>query len=78
MSMSKTLQRLAKQHPDKIESISIETDTGDGYWLYLKHPYWNPDLETSFIHEWTVKDCLRAFQGIEKHRDADGIGGLDL
>lgn len=44
----------------RVDSISDERGgwINDGIWIYLKKPYYNPNTETSCIHEWSVKDCL--------------------
>jgi hypothetical protein len=59
MRKPKTLKALS-EHP-WVESISIETSSGDGYWIYLKEPYYCDLMELSTIHEYTIKECCEVF-----------------
>tara|TARA_R100000655_G_scaffold37159_1_gene71755 strand:+ start:318 stop:545 length:228 start_codon:yes stop_codon:yes gene_type:complete len=59
MKKPKTLKDL-ENHP-WVESISIETSSGDGYWVYLKEPYICDLMELSTIHEYTVKELCYVF-----------------
>ncbi len=52
----KTLASACQKYSDRIESVEYEGD--DGYWIYMKSGWWNPHLESSMIHEHTVKACL--------------------
>jgi hypothetical protein len=61
----KKVRTLAEAYADpRVESFSDERgdcpDGGDGIWLYLRRPYFNPSCEVSCVHEWNVKDLLRA------------------
>ena len=46
----------------RVETVSDERgpgkDPGDGLWIYLKEPYWNPVTDIATIHEWSVRECL--------------------
>lgn len=62
---SRKVRTLAQAYADpRVESHSDERfgdpDGGDGIWLYLRRPYFNPASETSCCHEWTVADLLRS------------------
>ena len=59
MKKPKTLKDLTN-HP-WIESISIETSSGNGYWIYLNEPYYCDLMELSTIHEYTIKECCEVF-----------------
>jgi len=59
MKKAKTLNDL-RNHP-YVESISIETSSGDGYWVYLNEPYYCDLMELSTIHEYTVKELCYVF-----------------
>lgn len=53
------LMRVCLRHADKIEMVGNEGD--DGYWIILSDDWWNAESNTSCIHQWTVKDCIRDF-----------------
>lgn len=60
----KKVRTLAEAYDDpRVESHSDErfgdSDGGDGIWLYLRRPYYDPYRERTVIHEWNVKDLLR-------------------
>lgn len=60
-NLPKTLQRWA----DKIDEVSDERATGEGYWIYLKAGWWSPEDETHCIHEDTIRDCAAKMKCIE-------------
>jgi len=51
-----TLKQVASD--PRVHSISDERGMGDGLWVYLKNPYVNDFLETTFIHENKVSDII--------------------
>ena len=51
-----TLSQVAND--PRVDSISDERGMGDGLWIYLKNPYVNDFLETTFIHEHKVSDII--------------------
>lgn len=51
-----TLKQIAED--PRVEGISDERGMGDGLWVYLKNPYVNTFLETTFIHENKVSDLI--------------------
>ena len=60
-SAPRTLRELS-DHP-AVDVVENETDTQDGYWLYLKPGYvW--DGTTSHVHEPTVKACCAAMADV--------------
>lgn len=61
--MKKTLQALIDRYPDKIEEVSDESRSGDGYWLYLK-PGWKrePCDEVHSVHEWNMRDLKKSMR----------------
>ena len=65
MAMKKTLQALCDRYPDKIELVSDESRSGDGYWLYLR-PGWireRCDVVHS-VHEWNMRDLKQAMRQV--------------
>lgn len=64
--MSKTLDKLAERHPDKIEMWYRDSD---GYWVELNKG-WQLD-GCHGVHEDTVADCLSAFKGVDTCDCAD-------
>jgi|TARA_R100000479_G_scaffold167898_1_gene108545 hypothetical protein len=60
-SAPRTLRELS-DHP-AVHVVENETDTQDGYWVYLKPGYvW--DGTTSHVHEPTVKACCEAMADV--------------
>ena len=60
-SAPRTLRDLS-DHP-AVWAVDNETDTKDGYWVYLKPGYvW--DGTTSHVHESTVKECCQAMADV--------------
>ena len=60
-SAPRTLRELS-DHP-AVDVVENETDTQDGYWVYLKPGYvW--DGTTSHVHEPTVKACCEAMADV--------------
>lgn len=54
---------LAK-YPDKIAEVGDESSTGDGYWLYLKDGWcWQGEVHS--VHEWNMKDLLKAWGDVQ-------------
>lgn len=49
---------------ERVESFENETDTGDGYWIYLR-PGWNWE-GVHVVHEWNVANALHEFKRITK------------
>ena len=50
--LPKSLIQLLEKHRDKIEgTIEDETDTGDGYWVYLRPGWCTDDIGLHTIHE---------------------------
>lgn len=63
MKKFKKARTLAEAYRDpRVESYSDERmgdpEGGDGIWLYLRRPYYNPYKQSTCIHEWNVKDLL--------------------
>lgn len=56
---NKTLDSLAPKYINAIADVSDERDNGDGWWIYLKEPFFNPQLECRTIHEQKLHDCIR-------------------
>lgn len=57
--MSKTINNLAQKYIDAIDEISDERNNGDGWWIYLKPPFFNDVLECNIIHEQKISSCIR-------------------
>jgi len=56
VSLPKTLQRLLDD--PRVDEILDERGDRNGYWVYLKQPYWNCSTETSCVHELTVAQVM--------------------
>ena len=81
--MKKTMndfEEKVRKHP-AVESISDERDTGDGIWVYLKAPYYNPELSgtntatvddyedgslITFIHENSWRKCWSELKKVKE------------
>lgn len=54
----------------RVDSVSDETDTDDGYFVFLKDGYvdnkFDPLQPTSVIHEWDLKSILDRLDGVVK------------
>lgn len=55
---NKTIDRLAPKYQNAIAEISDERNNGDGWWIYLNEPFFNPELECRIIHEQLLSDCI--------------------
>lgn len=55
-NVPKTLAKVCRRYADKIELV--ENEGKDGYWIFLKDGYWNPHMELSYIHEWSIRNLL--------------------
>ena len=62
MTKPRTLTQL-RNHP-WVEGIDEEDD--NGYWLYLKEGFWSPEMETTSLHEMTVRELCDVFSRVEK------------
>ena len=62
MKRPRTLSQL-KAHPWVMD---IDEEVNNGYWLYLKEGYWSPEMETTSLHEMTVKALCDVFSRVEK------------
>jgi hypothetical protein len=63
--MKKTLQTLIAKYPKMIAFIDDETDTQDGYWLYLKDGY---KFDTStIIHEYTIAALIKSLKFVKEN-----------
>ena len=65
MFNNKNIDSLALKYLAAIKEFSDERDNGNGYWIYLKEPYFNPEMECRIIHEQQIrkvisilKDCV--------------------
>lgn len=54
----KTIDALPEKYLNAIDEISDERNNGDGWWIYLKKPFFNPQLECRIIHEQKLTDCI--------------------
>ncbi len=66
----KTIDKLPAKYLNAIEEISNETANGDGWWIYLKPPYINTELECRIIHEQTLAECISILKDcVNYHKD---------
>jgi hypothetical protein len=56
---NKTIDSLPKKYLEAIKAFTDERDNGDGYWIYLKEPFYNPELECRIIHEQQLVKAIR-------------------
>lgn len=66
---NKTINRLAPKYLEAVESVSDERSNGDGWWIYLKAPWFNSEMECRIIHEQTLKDCISILKEIVNTND---------
>lgn len=59
---NKTIDSLAPKYMAAIDSISDERNNGDGWWIYLKEPFFNPQLECRTIHEQKLSDVIKTLK----------------
>lgn len=59
-----TLKSLAKKYRDAIADYSDERSNGDGWWIYLKEPFFNDQMECRTIHEQKLGDCIKELKRI--------------
>lgn len=62
INLPKSLRRFA----DKIEEVSDERGSGDGYWVYLKNGWNSGDVGDHTIHEGTITECRDAMKMVLK------------
>ena len=65
------LPKCLQKYADKIAEVSDERTphdrhdrVGDGYWVYLKEGWREPDGETHAIHEDNPRDCARLMKWV--------------
>ncbi len=63
----KSVNNLASKYTEAIADISDERNNGDGWWIYLKEPFFNPDLECRIIHEETLTECIHELKLCVNH-----------
>jgi hypothetical protein len=64
---NKTIDRLAPKYLDAISEVSDERNNGDGWWIYLKEPFFNAELECNIIHEQVLSDCIKQLKNCVNH-----------
>jgi hypothetical protein len=60
----KILDNLNDKYKDAIKDFTDERDNGDGFWIYLKAPFYNEHLECRIIHEQKLTDCINQLKTI--------------
>ncbi len=55
-----------RKYADKIQSVSDERDTEEGYWVYLALGWRDPEGETHCIHEDTPGECARSMSHLQR------------
>ena len=55
----KLIERL-ERHP-RVDSVSDERESGNGFWIYAAKGFWNPRLGTHGWHEDTMQQTYKAF-----------------
>lgn len=64
---NKAIDSLAPKYLDAIAEISDERENGDGWWIYLKEPFFNAESETKIIHEHRLSDCISILKSCVNH-----------
>lgn len=49
----------------RVEEISIECATDDGYWVYLKSGFICAASECHAVHEWTMRALWASFKTVK-------------
>ena len=55
----KLISNLSEKYLAAIDEISDERNNGNGWWIYLKKPFFNTEMESRIIHEQQLTDCIR-------------------
>ncbi len=64
LALSKTVGNLPNKYTDAILDFLDERNNGDGWWIYLKPPYYNNELECRIIHEQHIVSCISILKSI--------------
>ena len=64
-----TLPKSLEKFRDKISDVDDMRSSGEGYWVYLKEGWRDPDGETHCIHEDTIRECAKLMKWIEPCTD---------
>lgn len=59
-----SIKNLPKKYLDVIEDWTDERNNGDGWWVYVKAPYWNPEAECRIIHEQQLSKCIKILKSV--------------
>jgi hypothetical protein len=59
-----TLPKSLEKFRDKIDDVSDERASDNGYWVYLKCGWREPDGETHCVHEDTIGECAKLMKWI--------------
>lgn len=54
----KSINSLPDKYTNAIADVSDERNNGDGWWIYLKEPFFNTELECRTIHEQKLSSCI--------------------
>lgn len=66
MSTAATLPACLRKFASKIESVSDERGTDQGYWVYLVKGWRDDEGETHCIHEDTPAECAKLMRHITR------------
>ncbi len=62
--VSATVNNLPSKYKAAILDVSDERNNGDGWWIYLKPPYFNNEMECRIIHEQQLSSCISILKSI--------------
>ena len=62
-TLPSALQTFCVRNQNKIDIADDDRTSGDGYWIYLS-PGWVFDGDCHIVHEYTVKDVIKAFKRV--------------
>jgi len=57
-----------QEHP-YVAMVSDERSSNDGYWIYLREPYFCDIMDTPTIHEYSIKECSKVFKSVSINRE---------
>ncbi len=69
----KMIDNLPEKYRNAINEFSDERSNGDGFWIYLKPPFYNSEMECRIIHEQKLSDCIKILKGIVNSNDVKNL-----
>lgn len=60
--LKKELHFIPKKYRNMVAADSYKGDREEGYWIYLQPEFYNEEMQSRTIHEYTQKDVLRVIR----------------